>query len=114
MLTFTGNVGMESIQIGMNPLLVDSCKQVEKQGNNVRSSQTQENPAQTFRSSVIVSSQLLSRHHILIAPVNVLPPISSTKSQIEPSTDISLHGFTGESLGKKYAKICNRVYLDPQ
>ena len=98
----------------MNPLLVDSCKQVEKQENKVPSSETQENPTQTSRSSVIVSSQLISNCQILIAPVNVSPHISSNKSQMEPSVNISLHGFTGESLGKKYAEICDRVLLDPQ
>ena len=97
------------IQIGMNPLLVDSCKQVEKQENKVTNSQTQENPAPTFRSSVIVSSQHIPSHQVKIAPVNVLPPISSNKSQIDPSADISLHGFTAESLGGNYAEICELI-----
>ena len=89
----------------MNPLLVDSCKKVEKQNSSTCYSKTQEFPPQHSRSTVIVAKNHSSVQNVK-TPEHVL--------QIDIPVDYSLSGCTKENLVQKYEEIFDRVLLNPE
>jgi len=94
------------LQIGMNPLLVDNCRKVEKQEENVQSKQTKHTEL-NHRSTVIVAKQSHS-------PSSQNLTYSRTITPIVSSVATSLQTYTRESLENIYKEICDKILLDPQ
>jgi hypothetical protein len=89
------------LEVGMNPLLVDSCKQT-KLNDQQRSAE----------STVVVTNHANIQR--CLQPEDISTSIISKESQIEAPVDSSISRCTKENLSETYEQVFDSIILNPQ